>query len=467
MSICDFGMDCKVSAQELTIKIDENHPLMLLASFLPWVEMFALILADLKMTAKGQWFRGRKLKGRIHLSAYILQQLYNYTDRETEYAIRDNAACQLFCGRAFMDKWHVPDHTKIESFRSRLKPETQRQLANMIAVNAAKVGLADSRDLDIDSTVQEANMTYPTDAKMLRKLGSIIVKVIDSLKRIAPRKYAELSVDIKNIAMKARNCFFQKKYTPGDQRRKNLQQLLTAVKSPLKKAIAACDVLTRQQSKKLNWSEQRSKKQMVDHGEDYLKSVEHYIKTGCAVEGKQLSFHLNEVECFSKGKASKKYEFGRAFQLGRIGGNFMIVSECTSIRMDDKKSFIPMIQEHKALFGEDQIDSISTDKGYYSHANVKKAQAAQIQKIGIQEPSNIKNRVHQSSQSEREELSNRRSGIEPLIGHIKQGGQLGRSRMKSDETIKSSGYASVLGFNLRQVIRTKSRQKDETVAMVA
>ena len=51
-----------------------------------------------------------------------------------------------------------------------------------------------------------------------------------------------------------------------------------------------------------------------------------------------------------------------------------------------------------------------------------------------------------------QELKNRRAGIEPLIGHIKQGGQLGRSRMKNDQTIEASGYTSVLGFNLRQTV---------------
>lgn len=53
----------------------------------------------------------------------------------------------------------------------------------------------------------------------------------------------------------------------------------------------------------------------------------------------------------------------------------------------------------------------------------------------------------------RDALHNRRAGIEPLIGHIKHGGQMDRSRMKSDMTIKSSGYAAVLGFNLRQLTR--------------
>lgn len=35
--------------------------------------------------------------------------------------IKDNAAFQLFCGRDIVNKWHAPDHTKIEDFRYELK----------------------------------------------------------------------------------------------------------------------------------------------------------------------------------------------------------------------------------------------------------------------------------------------------------------------------------------------------------
>ena len=52
-----------------------------------------------------------------------------------------------------------------------------------------------------------------------------------------------------------------------------------------------------------------------------------------------------------------------------------------------------------------------------------------------------------------EELVCRRAGIEPLIGHVKHGGQLGKSRMKSDKTTESAAYGAVLGFNLRQFMR--------------
>jgi len=40
-----------------------------------------------------------------------------------------------------------------------------------------------------------------------------------------------------------------------------------------------------------------------------------------------------------------------------------------------------------------------------------------------------------------------------LIGHAKQGGQLGQSRMKPEETTLAAGYGAIGGFNLRQLIR--------------
>jgi len=101
------------------------------------------------------------------------------------------------------------------------------------------------------------------------------------------------------------------------------------------------------------------------------------------------------------------------------------------------------------------------DKGYYSKKNVKHAIAKGIDKVGIQVPSSIVKDVAKLSTEEKEALYNRRSGIEPLIGHVKQGGQLGRSRMKSDTTIKASGYASVMGFNLRQMVRAQKKVKQQ------
>ena len=75
-------------------------------------------------------------------------------------------------------------------------------------------------DIDIDSTVQEANMTYPTDAKMLRKLGNIAFKVVNGLKQFIPamnNKTTVVFVDLKTIASKARSYFFLKKKASNEE----------------------------------------------------------------------------------------------------------------------------------------------------------------------------------------------------------------------------------------------------------
>ena len=121
--------------------------------------------------------------------------------------------------------------------------------------------------------------------------------------------------------------------------------------------------------------------------------------------------------------------------------------------MDDKTSFIPMLQEHENLFGKNTLRSVATDKGYYSRTNVKALVKRKIELIGIQVPGNTMNKNSVLSDEESEHLSNRRAGIEPLIGHAKRGGQLGVSRMKNDCNTESAGYAAILGFNLRQTTR--------------
>lgn len=155
------------------------------------------------------------------------------------------------------------------------------------------------------------------------------------------------------------------------------------------------------------------------------------------------------MACIPKKKAGKPNEFGRVFQLGRIGGNFLIAFTSTSVRMEDKPSLIPVIEEHRNIFGADVLKEIGTDKGYYSDRNVRDTQDYSINSNGIQRPVNIQT---QPSPEVIKSLRDRRAGIEPLIGHAKAYG-LRKSKMKSDRATLASGYRSVLGFNLNQLIR--------------
>jgi hypothetical protein len=456
MSICDSGIGRKLFGQRIEITVANTHPLIVLANQLPWEEMLHLVENDLcQSTALKCLHYGRKLKVRIHLGAYLLQKMYDLTDRAMEASIRDNAAYQIFCGMGIVDCWHYPDHTKIETFRSRLSPDTQHKLANLMCKNAVDKGLAESHDIDIDSTVQEANMTYPTDAKMLRKMGTVAFQVAKNLKKLLPNGGAgfNLEVDIKTIASKARACFFLPKKATKEDKSQRLSELLDIVSHPVCNVIHACHLVKEETLKRLSFGAQRSMQQL-EHAMVYFASVKQYVETGTASLGKRLSLHLNDVACFNKKKAHKKYEFGRAFQLGRLSkGNFLFVGKSNNVRMDDKRSFKPMLQEHEDLFGKNTLCSVTTDKGYYSQTNVTALVKRKIKQIGIQVPGNTMNKNIVLSEEESEQLVNRRAGIEPLIGHAKRGGQLGLSRMKNDRNTESAGYAAILGFNLRQTNR--------------
>ena len=191
--------------------------------------------------------------------------------------------------------------------------------------------------------------------------------------------------------------------------------------------------------------------QILTDGKSYLLDVASFIRTDTIRPGKILSFFAKEVACIVKGKLGKPFEFGRVFQLGRIGGNFLIPLSCTCVRMEDKKSVKPFIAEHARLFGQHTLSSMATDKGYYSKKNCKIAFQSGISEVGIQCPKNSKLKGQQDL-SLAKALKDRRAGIEALIGHAKNFG-LRKSRMKSDTTTLASGYRSILGFNLRQIER--------------
>ena len=87
MSICHSGLTEKVHGKTVSIAIAQEHPLIRLANTLPWETLAELVMPDLRLTAKKKWWMGRPLTLRVHLGAYLLQQLFNKTDRQTELQI--------------------------------------------------------------------------------------------------------------------------------------------------------------------------------------------------------------------------------------------------------------------------------------------------------------------------------------------------------------------------------------------
>jgi IS5 family transposase len=452
MSLELSGLNSKAIGASIVVKIPDSHPLVLLANLINWQFLLEIILGDLtKTTKKGNINRGRKILIRVHLAAYLLQRLYNLTDRQVEYWIKDNAAYRIFCGEGSVIGFKAPDHTKVEEFRNRLSPETQRTIANHLANVAVKFGFADPSKSDWDSTTQEANIAYPSDAQLMSKLAGTGYKILNYLSgKLKLPKLNGLAIDIKGIKAKAKKYFFLGKNKSLEIRRDVFKKYFNKFKSEIAPVIKICAELPKKIKNSVPWYIRRGLDQLTELGPKYISDVAHFVRKNTIKDGKKLSFHANEVACISKRKPGKDFTFGRVFQIGRIAGNFLFVAPCTSVRMEDKYSIKPLIEEHSHLFGKRSLKSVATDKGYWSASNYKSLTKADVQEIGLQRPVNLKNKCPLSPETQ-EKLYNRRSGIEPLLGHAKHGGQLGRSRMKTDQGTLAAGYGSITGFNLRQL----------------
>jgi hypothetical protein len=202
-----------------------------------------------------------------------------------------------------------------------------------------------------------------------------------------------------------------------------------------------------------HWALRRAVDTLSWRGASLLQNIHGYIFEK-VVNVSINSLHAYEVGCFNKGKLNKGLQYGRAYQLGRIGGNFLYVGQCDSIYMPDAQSLPQMLRAHQQLFGAGVLQSVAVDKGYYSLDNEQTLIKIGVSDIHLPRPSRVLNAPPETTPGPtRVLLHNRRAGIEPLIGHTKHGGQMGRSRMKSDETTKSAGYTAVLGFNIRQLQR--------------
>jgi len=107
----------------------------------------------------------------------ILEQLRNLSDEAVVESWVENGYYQFFCGEAYF-QWELPCHpTDLVLFRKRIGEQgIERIFQISIELHGAK---AKERELLIDSTVQEKNVTFPTDTKLYYKLARRCVKIAE------------------------------------------------------------------------------------------------------------------------------------------------------------------------------------------------------------------------------------------------------------------------------------------------
>ncbi|MCP4975529.1 MAG: hypothetical protein GY931_05160 [Maribacter sp.] len=312
---------------------------------------------------------------------------------------------------------------------------------------AKKFGFTRAEDVDMDTTVQEAGITHPTEMKLIDYLLKKTSRIHDKLKTAGKRGVRGIK-----LAMKT----FSELFTDYRFFAKTKEAKSKAIKKSVKLAENILDEMTQVKSMiaSLSPKAQADFQKVMDLGPKLMDQILSWLETGKVASNKVVSLWKAAPRAISKGKIGKKVEFGRKWIINCYQGGYVLVMAPGNVKISDQHCVEESLNLHFDMF-EQGPNSYATDRGMWSAENVMHCLMAGIEKVGIQPKGKAKPLVNQQ---DHQGLKNRRAGIEPRIAHLKTRG-LGRSRMKSDTGDLIAGYRSALSYNLSHLMRDLAIQR--------
>ena len=154
---------------------------------------------------------------------------------------------------------------------------------------------------------------------------------------------------------------------------------------------------------------------------------------------KLYSLHAPEVECISKGNAHKRYEFGVKASIAVTNRSSFVVGGLALPGNPYDGHTLKSALDQVRLLGGQRIEEVYVDRGYRGHDETDSAVYISGQKRGVTD------RIRRCMK--------RRQAIEPVIGHLKQDGWLGRNYLKGTEGDGVNVLLSCAGHNLRLILK--------------
>lgn len=169
---------------------------------------------------------------------------------------------------------------------------------------------------------------------------------------------------------------------------------------------------------------------------------------------KLYSLHCPEVECISKGKVHKTYEFGvkASIAITNKEGFALGAMSCPNNPYDGHTLKQQLDQVQDLIGNKNSIKQCFVDRGYRGHG-IKDIQVfISGQKRGV--TNSIK------------KLLKRRSAIEPEIGHMKNDGRLNRNYLKGKMGDIQNVVLCASGHNLRKILNKLAQDAKDFLAQI-
>ncbi len=172
--------------------LNQKHPLYILANKINWKQFED---AFLPLYSKD---KGRPAKSiRLMVGLLMLKHIRNVSDESVVEQWSENNYYQYFCGETNFVCGVPCEASELVHFRNRIKEVG----IELILKESIRINAEDSKDenVNIDTTVQEKNISFPTDAKLhkkiIKKCKSIATKEQLPVRQTYTRTLKKLSRD--------------------------------------------------------------------------------------------------------------------------------------------------------------------------------------------------------------------------------------------------------------------------------
>lgn len=390
-----------------------NQPLVVLAKQIDW-KSFDTSYESLYCENNG----APAIPTRMMVGLQYLKYLHNLSDEETVARWVENPYWQYFCGEEFF-QYETPIHpSSMSRWRKRIGEEKLKLLLEETIRLAQEGKYINSKNMEnvvVDTTVQEKNITYPTDAKQLYKA---ILKAgkFARIYGIAIRQSYSRKAQ-KSMIMAGRYSHAQQ-YKRRDREIRNLKNWLGRLVRELHKGS----------------------KQPDENLKQFLGLCEILLQQTKNSKQKIYSLHEPDVQCISKGKARVRYEFGQKASIVTTNrGSFILSAKLFEGNPYDGHTLNESINDAQKRT-KVVVKEIQVDQGYRGHDYTGEAK---VFKSGDSNKNLSKSEIKRKR---------RRSSIEPVIGHMKSDHRLNRCFLSGLIGDAINILLSAVGKNMRKLL---------------
>ena len=401
----------QVFGNDLLSQLDPDDSLLKLAGVIDWWRF------DEEFSQYYSEDKGRPaIPIRRLVGLLILKAFENLSDESVVLAYKRNPYYQAFCGEREFQRVVACSSTELVHFRQRIgEAGAQLIFAESVRVHG---GDAEEGEVHIDSTVQEKNITHPTDSKLAIKIINRLSKLAKAQGLSQRRTYAK---EVKGLRLDCRHFRHVKRRAKARRALKCLRTI--------------AHVLIRELRRQLP-------EEVLAANEETFALYERVLNQKRTDKNKVYSLHEPQVYCIGKGKDHKAYEYGAKASVVSTAKRGIILAAVNHERNVHDSHTLPEVIGKAMEVRDKPITAAICDRGYRGVKTVGET--------AIVVPSTPLKRDSRYQRDKKRKRCRRRAAIEPLIGHLKSDYRLGRCYLKGSVGDQINLLMAACAWNLRK-----------------